>query len=593
MNDRTEKRRETFRVVFIQPSHFDDDGYVIQWIRSEIPSNSMALMNGITLDCNERRVLGEHVEIDVSAHDETNTRIRPKQIIKEIRRAGGKGMVAMVGVQSNQFPRTVDIARPLREAGIPVCIGGFHVSGCLAMLPEIPPDIQAAMDMGISIFAGEAEGRFDEVLQDAYAGELKPIYNHLSSFPSLDGAPLPILPPGSIQRTVDAFTSFDSGRGCPFQCSFCTIINVQGRQSRYRSADDVERIIRQNNAQGIRKFFITDDNLARNANWEAIFDRLIKLREVDGIKLKLIIQVDTLCHKIEGFVEKAARAGLSRVYIGLENINPENLLAAQKRQNKITDYREMLQAWKRVGAMTYCGYIIGFPTDTPERILNDIEIIKRELPVDLLEFFALTPLPGSQDHKELAAKGVWMDPDMNKYDLEHICTGHPIMSREEFQGVYDEAWHRFYSEEHVETILRRAIASGMRGGALRTAILEFYGCIKIEEVHPLQGGVFRRKYRRDRRSDLPLESPLVFYPRYLWSTVSKVVRFLLMKRRYDQILERIKNDPAQESYTDISITPVVQDEMDELELYTTSDSAKAAVAKARRQQEISVLHMAS
>ena len=127
----------------------------------------MALMNAITLDCNARRVLGDHVDIDVSAYDETNTRIRPKQIIKDIKRAGGKGLVAMVGVQSNQFPRTMDIAWPLREAGIPVCIGGFHVSGCLAMLPEIPPDIQKALDMGISIFAGEAEDRLDEVLQHA------------------------------------------------------------------------------------------------------------------------------------------------------------------------------------------------------------------------------------------------------------------------------------------------------------------------------------------------------------------------------------------------------------------------------------------
>ena len=166
VDDRADKVREKFRVIFIQASHYDEDGYVIQWIRSEIPSNSMALLNGITLDCIERGVLGEHVEIDASASDETNTRIKPKQLINEIRRAGGKGLVALVGVQSNQFPRALDIARPLRAAGIPVCIGGFHVSGCLAMLPEIPPDIQEAMDLGISIFAGEAEGRFDEVLQE-------------------------------------------------------------------------------------------------------------------------------------------------------------------------------------------------------------------------------------------------------------------------------------------------------------------------------------------------------------------------------------------------------------------------------------------
>ncbi len=584
MTERGAGRGEVFKLYFIQPSHYDDDGYVIQWLRSEIPSNSMALMNGIAFDCVQRRVLGEDVEIEISTTDETNTRVRPRQIVEEIRRAGGKGLVAVVGVQSNQFPRAMDISRPLREAGIPVCIGGFHVSGCQAMLPELPADIQEAMDCGISLFAGEAEGRFEEVLRDAHAGRQKPLYNYMAELPDLTDVPLPMLARGSIERTVDAFTSFDSGRGCPFQCSFCTIINVQGRKSRYRSADDVERIIRQNNAQGIRKFFITDDNFARNSNWEAIFDRLIHLREVDGIDLKLIIQVDTLCHRVEGFIEKAARAGLSRVFIGLENINPENLLAAQKRQNRITEYREMLQAWKRAGVMTYCGYILGFPGDTPERVLNDIEILKRELPIDLLEFFCLTPLPGSQDHKELAAKGVAMDPDMNKYDLEHVCTAHPKMSRREFQDLYDSAWHAFYSDDHVEAIIRRALASGMRPNTVKTAILEFYGCHLIEGVHPLQGGLFRRKYRRDRRHGMTLENPLIFYPRYAGETALKFARFWLLKRRYDRILARVLNDPERERYMDLSIAPIVAEELDELEMFSASASAKAAVAKARRRK---------
>ena len=75
--------------------------------------------------------------------------------------------------------------------------------------------------------------------------------------------------------------------------------------------------------------------------------------------------------------------------------------------------------------MTYAGYILGFPTDTPESIARDIEIIKKESPIDILEFFCLTPLPGSEDHKSLLAKGVPMNSDMNIYDLEHVCTTHP------------------------------------------------------------------------------------------------------------------------------------------------------------------------
>ncbi len=74
---------------------------------------------------------------------------------------------------------------------MPVCIGGFHVSGCLAMLPETPDSLKEALDLGISLFAGEAEGRFDEVLRDAAAGELKPIYNYLDDLPGLEGATAP------------------------------------------------------------------------------------------------------------------------------------------------------------------------------------------------------------------------------------------------------------------------------------------------------------------------------------------------------------------------------------------------------------------
>ncbi len=294
------------------------------------------------------------------------------------------------------------------------------------MLPELPPDLREALDLGITLFAGEAEGgRMASLLRDIDAGSSKPIYNYLADMPDMSAATLPILPREVVTRIAGHYTSFDAGRGCPFQCSFCTIINVQGRKSRYRSPDDVENIVRLNAAQGITRFFITDDNFARNKNWEPLLDRLIELREQHGFKIRLVLQVDTLCHRIPGFIEKAARAGCTAVFIGLENINPESLMGAKKRQNKIWEYRDMLQAWRRAKVMTYAGYILGFPTDTPETIARDIEIIKKELPIDILEFFYLTPLPGSEDHKKLYLSGVPMDPDMNKYDLEHACTAHP------------------------------------------------------------------------------------------------------------------------------------------------------------------------
>jgi hypothetical protein len=579
------ERADLFHFVMIKPSHYDDDGYPIQWLRSAIPSNTLACLNALAEDARRREVLGSGVEIRLHTYDETNRRVRPDKIIKLIRKAGGRALIGLVGVQSNQFPRAVDLARPFLAAGLPVCIGGFHVSGCIAMLPELPDDIKAAQAMGISFFAGEAEERrLDEVLCDAYAGKLKPLYNHMDALPALAGEPPPILPKQHVARTSGSLSSIDLGRGCPYQCSFCTIINVQGRKSRIRSADDLEKIVRENYAQGIKRFFITDDNFARNKDWEPLFDRMIQMREGEGMNIGFTIQVDTLCHKIPRFIEKATRAGVRRVFIGLENINPDNLIAAKKRQNKITEYREMLQMWRNHGAITYAGYILGFPADSKASILRDIEIIKRELPIDILEFFFLTPLPGSEDHKTLAAKGVWMDPDMNKYDLNHRVSHHSgAMSDAEWEDAYRAAWHAFYTPEHINTILRRTCASQIgRPGTTLSTILWFYLMILFEGVHPLEGGAFRLKFRRDRRSGLPLENPFVFYPRYWGSIAIKAWRYLRVYRECKAMLNAALKAPDRWTYSDLAIAPPAADEFEALDLYHATTGGEAALERKYR-----------
>ncbi|HML09845.1 MAG TPA: B12-binding domain-containing radical SAM protein [Stellaceae bacterium] len=546
-----------FHVELIKPSHYDDDGYVIQWHRSSIPSNSLASVHGLIADCAERRVLGPDVEIEVESCDECNTVVDVHAVARRIR-AAGAGFVGLVGVQSNQFPRALHLARRLRAAGLTVVMGGFHVSGCISMLPELPPGLRELQDIGVILYAGETEGRIDDLLRDIDRDEPKPVYNFLHDLPGLEAAIAPLLPRSTVGRVLGSYASFDAGRGCPFQCSFCTIINVQGRKSRYRTAEDVEAIVRANFALGIRHFFVTDDNFARNRNWEAILDRLIELRQ-EGMKIRLILQVDTLCHRIPDFIEKAARAGCNSVFIGLENINPQSLAGAKKRQNKIWEYREMLQAWRRQGVMTWAGYILGFPTDTPESIASDIDIIKRELPIDILEFFILTPLPGSEDHKGLYMKGVAMDDDLNNYDLEHVTTSHAVMSREAWAQVYRDAWRRYYTDEHVETILRRAVHDGINPRKLADVLTVFSGALGIEGIHPLQVGVLRRKVRRDRRPELPRESPFLFYPRRVWETTSTVAAWVSLWRRYHGMKRRVIADPATKHYLDEALRPITED----------------------------------
>ena len=542
-----------FVVELIKPSHYDDDGYVIQWAKSWVPSNSLACLYAIAQDAAAQKVLGPDVTIEINAYDECHTVIPIKKIARRIKAAGG-GLVCLVGVQSNQFPRAMAIAQQFRAQGVAVAAGGFHISGCLSMLAELPADIRAMRDIGVALFAGEAEGRLGDLFHDAFTGTLKPIYNFMNDLPGLQGQVTPFLPVEILKRYSQTLGAFDAGRGCPFQCSFCTIINVQGRKSRWRDADDVEALVRANLAQGVFRFFITDDNFARNRNWEPIFDRLIKMREEEGLTLQFIIQVDTLCHRIPNFVEKAARAGCARVFIGLENINPDNLLSAKKKQNRVHEYRDLFLAWRAHKVITYAGYILGFPNDTPERLVHDIRTVQEELSVDLLEFFILTPLPGSADHQQLSKTGVWMDPDMNKYDLEHVTTGHATMSAADWQATYRDAFELYYSPEHIERMFRRAKASGIKPVRLVNHVLQFYFTFMQERVHPLQGGFFRRKIRTQRRAGLPLENPLVFYPRRLGEIVTTHVRLARYYLFLHRLRKKVERDPA--PYSDRALIAV-------------------------------------
>jgi hypothetical protein len=574
--------RPRFQLILLKPSHYDDDGYVIRWWRAMIPSNSLAAIYGIAADCGQRQVLGPDVSFDIEAIDEMNTRIDIPRLIARMREHAGFGLVALVGVQSNQYPRALDIAREFRAAGIQVAIGGFHVSGCLSMLDGSAVELDACREMGVSMFAGEAEGRLDAVLLDAAAGQLRPVYNFLDDLPGLHATPEPVLPARYVRHTLGRATSFDAGRGCPYQCSFCTIINVQGRKSRSRSPDDIERLVRANWAQGIHKFFITDDNFARNKDWEAIFDRLIELKEQHGIPLGLLIQVDTLCHRIPNFVEKAKRAGVTRVFIGLENVNPDNLIAAKKRQNKITEYRKMLLAWKAQGIITLAGYILGFPADTPETIRRDIEIIKRELAVDMLEFFCLTPLPGSEDHQNLWTKGIAMDADLNRYDLEHVCTSHARMSQREWESIYQEAWTLYYTPDHMRTLLKRAAATGVPIGSLATLLFLFATTMQLERVHPLQGGILRLKHPSELRPGLARPPAWLFWLRFVGNSTVKYARVVAIYLRVMRLRRMAERDPAARAYMDQALTSVTADEEDALDLLTKTAGGVASVAHARK-----------
>lgn len=499
--------------VFIRPSRYDDDGYVVRYLRGVLPSNTLCCLQRLAEHTGESGELGPDVRVSVSVFDDTLERIPVRRIARWNRRPDTTVVVGFAGVQSNQFMRATDLALDLRAAGVQVMIGGFHVSGMLALFDQPSHDLQRLLDAGVTLVRGEVEapGVMARLLGDALRQTLQPIYN-ITEFPDLASAPVPRASE-RLQRRYLArrMATIDTSRGCPFNCSFCTIINVQGRKMRYRPAERVLEAVEDNYARGIRSYFFTDDNFSRNPAWSAIFDGLIALRD-RGIAVRFMMQTDTQAHRIPGFVDKAARAGCYLAFIGMESVNPENLKAVGKRQNHADQYRAMVDAWHEHGILVHVGYIVGLPHDSRESVRENIAFLRNEVQVDVASLFMLTPLPGSRDHWRMIQDGVPIDADYNNYDGLHETFRHPRLGSGGWRAAYDEAMNALYSTQNIIAALLRA-ENRQYWTILGFSIWYRHGALTGQ--HPMATGIYRLKERRGRRPAFPSESRLAYLRRRL------------------------------------------------------------------------------
>jgi len=505
--------KNKLRIVIIKPSKYDDDGYIIRHFRGVLPSNTLACLSSLTRDVADRGQLGNNIELQVTLYDDTVEKIPVRKIIKSDRLPDCRTVVVLAGVQSNQFPRAVDLARKFRNSGLQVLLGGFHVSGTLALLPVIPSEIQELLDMGVSIVKGEVEETWGDILRDAAEDTLKPMYDFLDHKPDLYNQPIPVIHKSYLKKFITSnFGTIDCSRGCPFNCSFCSIINVQGREMRVRSPESLAHTIRENyRRHRIDFYFFTDDNFARNKAWVDVFNMLIRLREEENIRIRFMIQVDTQSHKIPDFVNLAASAGCTQVFIGMESINPENLKAVGKTQNNVESYKDLISSWRQKKIATHAAYIFGFPFDTPESIEEDVQRLQSEFGVEQASFFMLTPIPGSKDHVRMVQEGEYMDPDLNNYDSFHETTRHPNFAQGELSASYRKAWKDFYSFNYMKEVLSRANPENYWN--IFNNFIWYKNATLIEGGHPMIHGFFRIKDRSDRRSGYKVESRIKHFIR--------------------------------------------------------------------------------
>jgi hypothetical protein len=160
------------------------------------------------------------------------------------------------------------------------------------------------------------------------------------------------------------------------------------------------------------------------------------------------------------------------------------------------------------------------------------------------------------------------------------------MSKADWERAYKLAWETYYTKEHMETVMRRATACGMKTVKVMYFLAWFQGALRIEGIHPLQGGYMRLKYRKDRRSGFAIEPPVLWHVKYWGETLVKMAKLGALLWRLDRARRRILRDPGRMSYKDLAITPVQEGEMDALELFNATEGGRAAVAKLRHQADV-------
>ncbi len=506
-------------VTLIRPTNYTDDGYPIKTRIGVIRSNTLTQMGTLVRDL-EKESFFHNITLNIRKIDEAIEWIPVKDIVKRSKVPGVKSIVMLVGVQTNQYPRALDIASQFLPYGIPVLIGGFHVSGMLAMI-GVTDDLKAAMSKGIILVAGEVEGgRLSAVVEDVLRERAQTLYNFLNPTPNLLDLPIPYITKDEFDNFASRFTTVDTGRGCVFNCDFCTIINVQGRTMRYRNPKQVVDFVRQSyHEAGVSHSFFTDDNTARNPQWRELFSQLIRLREEEKIPFTFMMQSDLAARKMPGgdFFELAARAGCNQVFFGVESVNRENLRSKDKFQNQVSEYKDLVAHCHLLGISCHAGYMLGLPFDTSASIKQDIAELQRMM-FDSASFYILAPLPGSKDHQRWWREGRWMSDDFNTYDSAHVAVEPERMSRDELMKAYYNAWEQFYSTEHMVNVLKIWRHDQYYYREKLSFFAWYLYSSRIERLHPMNCGFWTVRRRNDRRVGFPREA---FAP--FWWNRSKVL----------------------------------------------------------------------
>ncbi|MCU0608521.1 MAG: radical SAM protein [Chitinispirillaceae bacterium] len=339
-----------------------------------------------------------------------------------------------------------------------VMIGGIHAS----MMPE---DVADGFDQ---IFVGEAETNFVDCIEGRITDRI--VYG--SKVENLDSLPIPDFTTLADNRKMN-ITPILTSRGCPYDCSFCSVTEMFGRSYRCQSPERVMEEFRQRQREGADWVFFVDDHFAANLDRT---DRLLDLMLKNPVKTTWSAQVRTEVTKHPEFVAKMRAAGCELVYVGFESVNPDTLKDFNKKQT-VDDIRRSIAMFHKNSINVHGMFMLGSDSDTKEVFRATSEFC-RDSKLDFAQYAILTPLPGTRVYEQLSREGRLLHKDWSLYDGLHAVFTPAAMTADELQRGMVDCFNDFYSYSSAVNDALNAVWKTARASILSLYTKAFFPSFK-------------------------------------------------------------------------------------------------------------------
>jgi hypothetical protein len=480
------------RVVIIKPSKYGVSGHVERFRRGFMPNSTVPYIRSMT------PASVDGVPIETVAIDEyVQTDLRYLDLL---RNPDKPTLLALVGVQSHQFHRSLDLAAFARANGVRHCvIGGPHPLTC---------DTSMLQNRGVSFAVAEAEMIWLDILRDAIRGELLPVYGNEQRWTPQIDAPV-LIPPSQrdLRRYVVTMLGIYPARGCPFTCNFCSVIKIAGRQIRSQSIETTMASLRNAKKAGVRLVMFTSDNFNKYAEAKELLEEMI----AENLRIPFFVQCDTQIAKQEEFVSLLGRAGCFEIFVGVESFNRKTLLAAHKTQNYPSTYSEIVKLCGANRIVSHFSNIIGFPEDTPETIGEHMRVLQGLNP-QVASFYILSPIPGTEQYDDFLSAGLITEDNLDRFDGTTSIWRHPTFRGDELHELLFSCYRRFYSIRHMFGTAFRTVNGDAYSGFLPYLGQPLFSRFSVwQKMHPMSGGISRVRidsaadYRELRRRQFDID----------------------------------------------------------------------------------------